>query len=417
MVSIDPPLNETLAALADYICAFRERVTDEWIKAVRQDSKIPTADRLSLQQLTDHLPALFDDLTVRLRTHNAAGATPRETENARTHGHDRWQQDYHVTELLRETAIIRQIILLSTLPDFAQQHAEFRRDARTVAKRIIHEFFNHLIGSSVAQYVDDQNAAFRRANENLAALNARLERTNQELQRVDRSRLLMTRNVSHEVRNIANAIGSAVEVLALRGGDAEYDEMISVCRRSLGDMQQLLHQLLDYSTLLAHGEQIEIESRSMRELCEEIAATFRPVAQQHGLTFDADCSADLPISSDPRKLKQIAANLILNAIKYSKPERGGRVQFSCQPANGHHWKMSVADTGIGISAKDLEVIFDEFQRGSAAQNTQGTGLGLTITKRLTELLGGRVEATSAPGEGSRFDVILPRTGPSSPTRN
>jgi signal transduction histidine kinase len=70
--------------------------------------------------------------------------------------------------------------------------------------------------------------------------------------------------------------------------------------------------------------------------------------------------------------------------------------------------MTVADNGIGIPEADLNVIFDEFQRGAGSEAVHGTGLGLTITKRLTELLGGTIEATSTPGEGSRFEVTLPR---------
>jgi signal transduction histidine kinase len=183
--------------------------------------------------------------------------------------------------------------------------------------------------------------------------------------------------------------------------------MIAICNRSLGDMQALLHQLLDYSSLLNRHEQVSVQECSLRDLCQDVTATFMPMAQQHEVALDSECSADVPIRSDYRKLKQIAANLVLNAIKYRRPGAAARVEFSCQPINGEYWKMTVADNGIGISEGDLNVIFDEFQRGAASESVHGTGLGLTITKRLTELLGGRIEATSTPGEGSRFEVTLP----------
>lgn len=398
-----------LSALADYLCAVREAITERWIKAVCADALIPTSDNLTFHQLVDHMPVLFDDLATRLREGNITGAVPQATQDAKIHGHHRWQQGYDVTELLRDIAAARRIILLSAFADFAAQHPAFTGDVKAAAKRIIHEFFENLVVNSVAQYVADQQAAMQKINAELQSTNHRLHETNENLQQVNRSRLLLTRNVSHEIRNIANAISGAINVLATEGRGPVHEEMIAICNRSLGDMQALLHQLLDYSALLTRHETVVAESCSLRDLCRDVTATFTPIAQQYDVEFVTECPTDLAISSDYRKLKQIAANLILNAIKYRKPGVAGRVQFSCDPIDGDRWRMMVVDNGIGIAETDLKVVFNEFQRGAAAEHVQGTGLGLTITKRLTELLGGKIEATSALGEGSRFDVTLPRT--------
>ncbi len=96
---------------------------------------------------------------------------------------------------------------------------------------------------------------------------------------------------------------------------------------------------------------------SLRDLCHDVKATFKPVVEQHGLTFKSSCVPDIPISSDYRKLKQIASNLILNAIKYRKPGVAGSVEFSCEQVVPHEWNMVVADTGIGMSPEDVKMIF------------------------------------------------------------
>jgi signal transduction histidine kinase len=402
------PGTDLLAALADYICSFREKITAEWTIAVRGDAQIPTADNLPLHQLVDHLPALFDDLANRLRRANISGPEPRAAKDARIHGRHRWQQGYNITEVLREVAVVRRMILLSVVPAFADQHPDFSSDVRAAAKRIIHEFFENMILSSVAQYVADQQTEMRRVNAELEAANRQLHAANESLEQVDDSRLLLTRNVSHEIRNMTNAMSGAVQILADDPAGPLHKDMIEVCQRSLADMEQLLHQLLDYSTVLARGEELDVQSYSLHELCDEIAGRFKPLAQQQGVAFDVKCAGDAQIRSDYRKLMQIAANLILNAIKYRKPETGSRVEFSCTPADAEHWKMSVGDNGIGMSADDLNVIFKEFQRGSGSANVQGAGLGLTITKGLVELLGGKIEVSSVLGEGSRFEITFPR---------
>jgi signal transduction histidine kinase len=213
------PPTELLSAVADYLCAFRERLTEEWAQAVREDARIPSSDDLTFPQLADHMPALFDDLANRLREANVSRPVPQASEDARAHGHHRWSQGYDVTQLLREIATARRTLLFSAVADFARQHSELTGEAKTLAKRVIHEFFNNLVVNSVAQYVSDQKAEMRRINDELANASCRLQDTNENLQRADESRLLLTRNVSHEIRNIANAITGAVTVLAGEGED------------------------------------------------------------------------------------------------------------------------------------------------------------------------------------------------------
>jgi signal transduction histidine kinase len=106
------------------------------------------------------------------------------------------------------------------------------------------------------------------------------------------------------------------------------------------------------------------------------------------------------------------ANLVVNALKYRRREGPGawiRVAFEAAPEG--RWRMAIEDNGVGIAPEDLERIFDEFQRVTPREGVSGVGLGLTITRRLAQLLGGEIRVSSTPGEGSRFEVVLPREFP------
>ena len=107
---------------------------------------------------------------------------------------------------------------------------------------------------------------------------------------------------------------------------------------------------------------------------------------------------------DERKIQQVIANLLSNAIKYT--ERG-EIRLAFRPAEGARWSLTVADTGVGISAEDQKEIFSEFYRVEATSNVRGVGLGLAITCRLVELLNGELRLSSALNAGSRFEVVLP----------
>ncbi len=215
----EPSTGETLGKFATHIRDLRERITAEWIASVRQDARIQSADHLTSQQLRDHMPALFDDLAISLRGADVGGVAAGANEDARTHGHHRWLEKYDVAELLREVAIVRRIFLLSVVPAFAAQNSDFSGEVKEIAKRIIHEFFDNMVTRSVDQYVLDEKAELLRATEELSLANQSLCKANENLERVDQLRLLLTRNVSHEIRNIANAMSGAINVLADQEGD------------------------------------------------------------------------------------------------------------------------------------------------------------------------------------------------------
>ncbi len=136
--------------------------------------------------------------------------------------------------------------------------------------------------------------------------------------------------------------------------------------------------------------------------------TLQPVADEHGirLSIVLDPSINLTAWADQLRLRQILFNLVSNAIKYNCKE--GSVIVACKPLNRESIQVDIIDTGLGISAEDQNKLFEPFVRlGDEHSGIEGTGIGLTVTKELIELMGGTIGMTSKPGEGSHFYVKLP----------
>jgi signal transduction histidine kinase len=247
---------------------------------------------------------------------------------------------------------------------------------------------------SVGQFIREQQRVVREKND-------ALEQTNQARER-------LTRTVSHELRNVLNALTLATTMLGEEATPGERREMSAVCARMLADMSTILNDLLDFSALVAGRATLALKRLALPRVCEEIVSQWGPVAKEQGMTFEWDCDAALgEIFSDELKLKRIAGNLLSNAVKYRKPSQGGDIRISFAAAGKQSWKMIVADTGVGIAHEDMELLFGEFNRIRPNSAVGGTGLGLAICKEYAELLGGRIEVFSEPEQSTRFEVILP----------
>ena len=391
-----------LSNFADYLCAQREPFTQEWIETVRKSPEVPSANKFSHSELADHLPALFDDLAGRMRQRDQASLEDAD-KDAHAHGKHRWQQGYSIMEILREIAIIRRLLLLKVFGRYSEKHSDLPRQEKKKAKAIIHDFFSRLVTDSVEQYVEEQDKTIR-------AINDELRQKNRELGELNESRLRLIRSVSHELRNILNALTLATTGVAEEEEEKERQDMLAICQRSLADMASLLNQLLDFSALVEGREPLRLERIDLRALFEEIVSTWKQSAEENCLTLHSHFDPDLSeIVSDKLKLRQIAGNLLSNAIKYRK--RGlqdGAVYLYFLKIDDGTWRLAVEDTGIGMASEDMDKLFKEFSRIRPTEDVSGSGLGLSITKRLVERLGGQIEVSSQPAKGSRFEVTLPK---------
>ena len=248
----------------------------------------------------------------------------------------------------------------------------------------------------------------------LAIHNARLFREigdkNREIEAANQHKSEFLANVSHELRTPLNAIIGFSEVLLekyfgeLNDKQNEYvDDILSSGRHLLS----LINDILDLSKVEAGRMELEVTTFHLPDAIDNALLLVRERASRHGIKLDQVIDERLgDYTGDERKIKQILVNLLTNAVKFT-PE-GGQVKVEARLGDSAVI-LSVVDTGIGIAKEDQEAIFEEFRQasGSYAHKREGTGLGLTLTKRFVEMHGGKIWVESEVGKGSTFTFTLP----------
>ncbi len=210
--------------------------------------------------------------------------------------------------------------------------------------------------------------------------------------------------LSHEIRTPLNSINGYAQLLE-RKATRQPDEAVRVIRRSAEHIANLLDGLLDISKIETGSLKLNRETIQIPEFLDQLVDMFRLQAEAKGIAFRHTRSANLPVwvRTDKKRVGQVLLNLLSNAVKYTEQ---GTVSFEVRYRNDIA-EFEISDTGIGIAPDEIERVFEPFERGrSAREQTPGTGLGLTIAKLLTQILGGDVSVESRVGEGSRFRVRL-----------
>ena len=218
-----------------------------------------------------------------------------------------------------------------------------------------------------------------------------------------KSRFLAT--ASHDLRQPLQALALLNGALRRTVKDPMVMDALSQQEQAIAAMSRLLNALLDISKLESGAVKPEITDFPVARLLEQMRREFSTIAAGKGLTFEVEAT-NACVRSDPSLLEQVLRNLVSNAIKYT---RQGRVRISCPPATDSMVRLEVLDTGIGIPADQIPCIYDEFYQvgitGSGPRD--GYGLGLSIVRRIVELLGLKIEVSSRVGEGSVFALLLP----------
>jgi signal transduction histidine kinase len=252
-----------------------------------------------------------------------------------------------------------------------------------------------------------------RRTEDLLRTNQQLLLAKQKAEEVSRAKSAFLANMSHELRTPLNAILLYSQLLQEDAKEQARESEVTDLQRIQGSASHLLsliNDILDLSKIEAGRMSLSLEPVDLRPLIEEIADTIRPLAQKNGNALEVRQPAPHPpFMADPTKLRQALFNLLSNACKFTEK---GRVELAVSffDAEGAPWlRLDVADTGIGMSEEQLERIFHEFTQAeeTTARRYGGTGLGLALSRRLCELMGGRVSVVSAEGRGSTFTIEIP----------
>jgi signal transduction histidine kinase/ligand-binding sensor domain-containing protein/CheY-like chemotaxis protein len=237
-----------------------------------------------------------------------------------------------------------------------------------------------------------------------------LQLKNRQAEEANQAKSRFLANMSHELRTPMNAIIGFSEILVERLHekiDAKYVGFLNSILSSGQHLLAIINDILDLSKVEAGKMEIFPETFPVRAAVESVAQVMRGMSAQRNVTLEIDAPESLgEMETDQAKLKQILYNLMSNAVKFSRT--GGVVTVRARRA-GEAVSIAVIDRGIGIAADDLEVIFDEFRQIESKTNRQfgGTGLGLSLVKRLVELQRGSIDVESVLGEGSTFVVTLP----------
>jgi signal transduction histidine kinase len=255
------------------------------------------------------------------------------------------------------------------------------------------------------------NRELEDTNRGVVALHAELDVQATALRRASQLKTRFLSHMTHEFRTPLNSIYALANIL-LEGLDgplnAEQTKQVQYIRRSCEQLSDLVNDLLDLAKVEAGKVAVRAEEFSIVDLFGALKGALRPLIMQNlAVRLEFDAGPDLPpMYSDQGKITQILRNLIANAFKFTF---AGEVRIAARLTSTGRIRITVRDTGIGIASEDLQRVFDEYTQVEHAQSskTKGTGLGLPLSRRLAELLGGSLVVDSALNVGSTFTLDLP----------
>ncbi len=285
--------------------------------------------------------------------------------------------------------------------------AEFDAETRTV--------FGTIQDITARKIIENELLAHQERLEHLVVERTReLEQSNVELRQASEAKSVFLANMSHELRTPLNSvIGFSGTLLQELPGPLNEEQRTQVLMVSNAGkhLLELVSEVLDFAHVEAGKLRVDIKPFDVREVVETVAAAAVPIANEQGIdletTFDVD-AASKQFFSDKTRVEQVLSNLVGNALKFT-PTGSVHVATICRDG----WcEFRVSDTGVGIPADELDSVFEEYYQVKQQQvaKSRGVGLGLPLSRRLAELLGGTVTATSELSVGSEFVVRLPSHG-------
>lgn len=430
------PAREQLSALAVDLLGRRDAILDAWRAYGETGPGRNIGSTLSRAQFNDHIPAVLEGLAKILQAW--PGESPVGEENkddgVSDHGLQRWQQGYSLSELIREWGYL-QMCVAAELERYAADHRALEPEVMPTARRIWAQLCADGVAESATQYGRLQQA------ESAGHVHD-LERAMAALQAVDRSRAEVWRTAAHDLRGSVTVVKGAATLLNAAAEELPADirgELADMLASSVSALHEMLNDLLSLARLEAGHERREIAPFDAAVVLRDFCTASQAAATNRGLYLKMDGPDTLPVEGDKGKVLRILQNLLLNAVKYT--QRGGvSVTWGLDKARDtERWTFSVQDTGPGIDEAHSAPLAQELHEATrvAGEATEagtdrrrdmapattvpsasealpsreqpGEGVGLSIVKRLCELLDAGVELATKPGHGSTFRVVLPRT--------
>ena len=427
------PQTQQFAALSGYFAARREAILLTWRKENRADPEQTTGRSLTVSQFLDHIPEMLDAFEHRLSS-RPGGSSVRAAEDDKKeegvkHGLHRWQQGYRLQELIYECGHL-QLSLFEELGHIAAAHPELERETILEANRQIMALVNDMISESAGQYERMQQAE---SAGHVGDLMGALASVNE----IERRRATLIHQAVHDLGNDVTGVRLAASLLGqTEVGEAQRVEFATLLQQGVGGLTAMLGELMELARLEAGQEKRKVAPFDAAGLLTELCSVNQPLAQTRGLYLKTSGPASLAVDGDADKVRRLLKNLLINALKYT--EQGG-VTVSWNEEKRNWWVM-VKDTGPGLRAgpgapllagmQDATAVAKESDEKSAAiegevshvlaqpqdaslakgpaHQQPGEGIGISIVKRLCELLDASLEVASSAETGTTFRVVFPR---------
>lgn len=277
------------------------------------------------------------------------------------------------------------------------------------------EDLNRNLEFRVAEKTENLTKAYERlqfSNQNLAVANRELELANKKLKELDQLKSDFISVVSHELRTPLTSIKAFTELIILkpRMMSEKRNRLLSIINNETDRLARLINDILDLTKIEAGKLSWHVTRVSLSEIIQNSVTSMQSLADNKSLSIIVDVPAALPrLFGDRDRLIQVITNILSNAVKFTHD--GGTISINAftEDVPRHQIIVKISDTGVGIPARDFDVIFEKFRRSGDVLTThaEGTGLGLAITKQIVEYHGGRIWAESTPGKGSSFSFTLP----------
>jgi signal transduction histidine kinase len=429
--------DDQLSAIAGYLQAARSRILLNWQESVARDPELTTSSTISRAQFNDHIPQVLEAFEHRLRAKDKVEerqARAEQRENAAVHGLHRWQQGYDQREAMREWGHLH-LCILGELERYNHEHKDADGVIMALARSALVRLCAEGVSESATRYADLQRAE-------AAARVHDLELALRQLQTLEQQRAEVWREAAHDLRGTVGIIVNASALVTSTAvEESARAQFAGVLKKNVNSLRELLNDLMDVSRLEAGQERRSIAPFDAAHVLRELVESLRGVASDRNLFLKTEGPASLPVEGDAVKVRRIVQNLMINALKVT--QRGGvRVTWQENEAPGtHQWIVCVQDTGPGFDpdhAGPLEQVLKEATAASqdaevkaglasdadaslppaaslASKSAQplgvggaGEGIGLSIVKRLCELLDASIELQTSAGTGTTFRLIFPR---------
>jgi signal transduction histidine kinase/CheY-like chemotaxis protein/HAMP domain-containing protein len=363
-----------------------------------------------LEQLTESMGIVLNTIQATMRTEELLKQSQALAEELQSQQKELTEGNQRLEEQAR-TLQQSEELLRSQQEELQLANAELQQKARLLA---------------------EQNTEVELKNREVELAKVALEEKAEQLALTSRYKSEFLANMSHELRTPLNSLLILAQMLAENTEGKLTPKQVKFAQtiyQSGMELLSLINDILDLSKIESGMMAIDLEQVFLNDIQEQTITTFRHIAEEKGLEFEATIGPDAPrtIYTDPKRLQQVLKNLLSNALKFTSR---GQVSLRIERAAGG-WSprhpvlgqadaviaFSVIDTGIGIAEDQQQVIFEAFRQadGTPAREYGGTGLGLSISRELARLLGGEIHLTSTVGVGSTFTLYLPAAHAPLPT--